>query len=72
MAYTRTNYATGKAVREAVREQGPGKVQVYQPGPFGPDVPDGDTVIEGPHYPQPHRFYLRVTVKDGAIEKVHK
>ncbi|MHC4121040.1 MAG: hypothetical protein ACYSWO_26430 [Planctomycetota bacterium] len=65
MAYTIHNYRTKKALREDVTA---GKViGVYQPGPFGPDVPDGPAVIEGPHYPEPHRFYATVQVKDGNI-----
>ena len=31
---------------------------------------DGETVIEGPHYPKPHRFYARVMLEDGIITRV--
>ena len=44
---------------------------VYQPGPFGPAVKDGRTAIEGPHYPEPHRWYADVEVKDGHIIKIY-
>lgn len=64
MAYTRFDYASKKALREAVTAK---DVPVYQPGPFGPDVADGSAAIEGPHYPQPHRWYATVTVLDGVI-----
>ena len=69
MPYTVINYRTGKALKAAVAagEQ----VEVYQPGPFGPDVKDGRHCIEGPHYPEPHRWYVGVDVKDGVIVKVH-
>ena len=68
MAYTDTNYKTKKALVADVKA---GKtVTVYQPGPFGPDVRDGETTIEGPHFPEPHRWYARATVKDGVIVKV--
>lgn len=67
MAYTTTNYRTKKAMKEAVAA---GPVEVYQPGPFGPDVKDGRAYIEGPHYPEPHRWYAAVDVKDGVIVKV--
>jgi hypothetical protein len=26
--------------------------------------------LEGPHYPQPHRWYAEATVRDGVIVKV--
>lgn len=65
MAYTVENYRTKKALKEAVASGRP--VAVYQPGPFGSDVRDGRATIEGPHYPEPHRFYAAVTVKDGVI-----
>jgi hypothetical protein len=67
MAYTVTNYRTKKAIR-ADLEQGK-VVEVYQPGPFGPNVPDGPVALEGPHYPEPHRWYASARVKDGAIVK---
>jgi hypothetical protein len=65
MAYTRTNYATKKALKEA-HKQGTA-IRVYQPGLFGPDVPDGPCCLEGPHYPQMHKWYASCTVKDGVI-----
>jgi hypothetical protein len=65
--YTVTNFPTKKALKEAVAS---GHVEVYQPGPFGGSVPDGDHSIEGPHYPKPHTWYARVRVKDSIIIKV--
>lgn len=65
MAYTVTNFKTKKALKEALASGQ--RVAVYQPGPFGPEVRDGSTYLEGPHYPQPHRWYASVTVKDGAV-----
>lgn len=68
MAYTVHNYKTKKALITDVKE---GKiVRVYQPGPFGPDVSDGWVALEGPHYPEPHKWYASATVKDGKIVKV--
>ena len=68
MSYTVTNYRTKKALIEDVKA---GKqVRVYQPGPFGPDVADGATCIEGPHYPEPHRWYASAQVKGGVIVSV--
>ena len=68
--YTTHDYPSAKAIREAFAS---GEViRVYQPGPFGPDVRDGFGVIEGPHYPKPHRFYLRVEVRGGRIVSIPK
>ena len=62
------NPKSKKALREMVaRGEFP---ECYQPGPFGPDVPDGVAVAEGPHYPQPHRWYARCLVKNGRVIKV--
>lgn len=68
MAYTVENFQTKKAMKETVAS---GKeVEVYQPGPFGPGVKDGDVSIEGPHYPKAHSWYARVEVKGGKIVRV--
>ena len=66
--YTRTNYRTKKQLIEAVRA---GKrVTVYQPGGIFPGETDGQVTIEGPHYPEPHRWYARATIKNSVIVKV--
>lgn len=68
--YTVENFKTKKALREAVMA---GKiVTVFQPGPFqGNEPSDGDVSVEGPHYPQPHKWYARVTLKDGVVVRVN-
>ena len=46
-------------------------VTYHQPGPFGGNEPqNGEFSVEGPHYPQPHKWYARVTARDGVIVKV--
>jgi hypothetical protein len=69
MAYTHINFKTKKELKAAVLS---GKtVTCYQPSPWGnAAVNDGNTVIEGPHYPEPHRWYAKVQVKNGNIVKV--
>ena len=70
MAYTHENFPTKKALKAAANELPPvgrDRVTVYQPGPFGPEVKDGSCALEGPHYPEPHRWYASCQVKDGAI-----
>jgi len=70
MPYTVHNYRTAKEFKEALAAGGP--IEVYQPGPFGPEVKDGWCCLEGPHYPEPHRWYIGVIVKDGCAVKVAK
>jgi hypothetical protein len=66
MAYVDPNFKTKKALKEAV-EAGR-HVSVYSPGPF--PIHDGIQSVEGPHYPEPHRWYARVNVVDGMVVKV--
>lgn len=64
MAYTVTNFKTKTALKEALK--GPEKIQVYQPNAniTGHHFRDQEiVVIEGPHYPQPHRWYARVRIR---------
>ena len=63
--YTSTNFKTKKSLKEAVAS---GKrVTVYQPGPFGSDPPqNGKVNIEGPHYPEPHKWYAEAWLENGV------
>lgn len=66
--YTRKNYKTKK---ELIADVKAGKnVEVYQPGGIFPSQRDGEVSIEGPHYPEPHKWYASATIKDGVIIKV--
>jgi hypothetical protein len=65
MAYTDFDYRSKKAVKDALAAGE--EVTVYQPGPFGPDVRDGNVALEGPHYPKPHSWYGTGVVKDGVL-----
>lgn len=67
--YVHPNFKTKKALREAVAA---GRlVEAYQEGPFSDRVPTAGAVsVEGPHYPEPHRWYARVELRDGNIVKV--
>jgi hypothetical protein len=68
MAYVNPDYKTKKDFVEAVNS---GKVHyTYNPSEMYPTKQNGQDVIEGPHYPKPHRWYARVEVKDGAVVKV--
>ena len=67
--YTTTNFKTKKALKEAIANGD--KVRIFQPGPFGGNEPtEGTVALEGPHAPQPHRWYAQGTLKDGVLIKV--
>ena len=65
MTYVLPNFRTKKALKEAVTA---GKlVEVYQLG----TVPDNGIVyLEGPHYPEPHRWYAQGTMENGKLVRV--
>jgi hypothetical protein len=67
--YVTPNFKTKKALKEAVAA---GEVvRVFQPGPFGGNVPSGGSgCAEGPHYPEPHRWYAEITWEAGRVVKV--
>lgn len=67
MAYVNPNFASKKALKEAVLRGE--QVSVFSPGPFGCKS-DGTEFIEGPHYPEPHKWYAQVTVENGLVTKV--
>lgn len=66
--YTYRNYKTKKELIAAVKAGN--RVTVYQPGGIFPTPENGEIAIEGPHYPEPHRWYARATLKDGLVVKV--
>ena len=80
--YAVKNYRTKKELKEAVKSsmilgatasclvREPQGVPCYQPGPFGPDVKDGEHTCEGPHYPEAHKWYARCLVRGMRIVKV--
>jgi hypothetical protein len=71
--YTTKNFATKKQLKEAVTA---GElVTIYQPGglfnpPEASSTYTGVAYLEGPHYPEPHRWYAEATLKDGIVVKV--
>jgi hypothetical protein len=67
--YTSKNFKTKKAFKEAVAAGE--AVTYFQPGPFGGNETQNGTVyFEGPHYPEPHKWYAQATVKNGLVVKV--
>ena len=74
--YTHRNFRTKKELKTAIANGE--TVTVYQPGPFGEPserthssiVYNGTAYVEGPHYPEPHRWYATVTLENGVIKTV--
>lgn len=65
--YVSPNVRSKKALKEAIAA---GKeITVFSPGPF-PCRTDGRVTIEGPWFPEPHRFYATVVVVKGKVVKV--
>ena len=65
--YTIINFKTKKALKTAIAE---GKaIRVYSPGPF-PCPTEGNITLEGPHYPEPHKWYAEAFLKNGLVIKV--
>ena len=65
--YTDRNFKTKKELRIAVTAGE--KVRICAPG-LGVPKENGREFLEGPHYPQPHRWYAEVEMKDGIVVKV--
>jgi len=66
--YTRTNYKTKKALREALAAGE--RIETFQPGGIFPAATEGRVTLEGPHYPEPHRWYATATLRDGIVTTV--
>jgi hypothetical protein len=77
MSYTVHNFKTKKALKEAVANylaypfEEVKAVRCYNPG-VGPDLSNhtGIVYLEGPHYPQPHKWYAQGEMVDGILVKV--
>jgi len=67
--YTVRNFKSKKELKEAIAKGD--RIDIYQPGPFGGNEPkEGTVCLEGPHYPEPHRWYAEATLKEGFVVKV--
>ena len=65
--YTEINFKTKKALKEALASGR--EIRCYSPGPF-PGPENGRVTLEGPHFPEPHRWYAVADVQDGVIVRV--
>ena len=65
--YTEINFKTKKALKEALASGR--EIRCFSPGPF--HCPEqGRVTLEGPHFPEPHRWYAVADVQDGVIVRV--
>ena len=46
------------------------EVRVFYPGLGYPGADDGIVYLEGPHYPEAHRWYAKCKVEGGVVTKV--
>ena len=68
MSYVDPDYKTKKELKTAVAA---GKTHhTYNPSGMFPCTQNGNDVIEGPHYPKPHRWYAAVVVENGIVKSV--
>ncbi len=67
MTYVSPNFKTKAALKAAVKDGQ--EVTVFEPG-YGTAPTNGTAFIEGPHYPEPHKWYAQVTVTNGKVTKV--
>jgi hypothetical protein len=65
--YTSVDFKTKKAFKEAVASGQ--RITLFAPG-LGTPAVNGRESVEGPHYPKPHTWYARATMKDGVVIKV--
>ena len=65
--YTEKNYKSKKAFKDDVANGV--QVRLYAPG-LGSPPTNGTCAVSGPHYPEPHKWYAEVTMKDGVVVKV--
>lgn len=69
MSYTSINFQSKKALKDAIKTGT--KVTVYNPGSGGEIAPNSACVyLEGPHYPQAHKWYAQAKLENGYIVSV--
>jgi hypothetical protein len=70
MAYVTPNVKSKKALKERVAAGLPTEVFSNSPFTDGKDFDNGTFTVSGPWFPEPHRWYATLTVKDGKIVKI--
>ena len=67
MAYIMPNLKSKKAIKDALAAGE--HISVFQPG-LGTVPADGTVYLEGPHYPEPHRWYAIGKMKAGRLVSI--
>ncbi len=68
--YVHGNPRTRKALVDMVKSGNP--VKLFSPMMAIHEPPrNGDEFVEGPHYPEPHRWYAKVRIENGLVTKVY-
>jgi len=67
MSYTTYNFPNKKALKEAVKNGE--TVTVYEPGLVKLPANGGRVFLEGPHYPQPHKWYAEAQIDANGVVK---
>lgn len=67
MAYTSINFKSKKAVKDAIAAGK--KITCYAPG-LGTVPENGFVTLEGPHYPEPHRWYGQGKMENGYLVSI--
>ena len=67
MSYLYGNPKTKKAAKELLKEKG--KLDYFEPG-IGDRVTSGTVYLEGPHFPEPHRWYAQGKVEGGQVVEI--
>jgi alkylated DNA nucleotide flippase Atl1 len=66
VAYLTGNPRTKKQAKEMLAR---GETEPYQPG-IGVIPRDGTVALEGPHYPEAHRWYANGVMKNGELVRI--
>jgi hypothetical protein len=68
MAYTDRNFRSKAELKRSIANGD--SIGIFNPSGLFPVPRDGKVSIEGPHYPEPHRWYGMATVSNGKITEV--
>jgi hypothetical protein len=66
--YVNPNFKTKKEFKEAIKNGE--RVTAFQPGGMFPGTTNGRAAIEGPHFPQPHKWYASVVLENSVVVKI--
>ncbi len=70
MAYVYPNYPSKAALSRAIKA-GLDTITACENTPAGQEpIQEGSCVLEGPHWPEPHRWYGQAVVKEGRVVSV--